>query len=109
MNFLATYAKGLICTPMSRELAQKLMFEPMVTNNTDNHETAFTVSVDYKDTTTGISAEERGLTARMCVADQVKPTDFRRPGHRFFGIWASIPWSCLRIIRTRYTSWRITV
>ena len=109
VNFLATYAKGLICTPMSRELAQKLMFEPMVTNNTDNHETAFTVSVDYKDTTTGISAEERGLTARMCVADQVKPTDFRRPGHRFFGIWASIPWSCLQIIRTRSTSWRLTV
>ena len=69
VNFLATYAKGLICTPMSREIAQKLMFDPMVANNTDNHETAFTVSVDYKDTTTGISAEERGLTARMCVAE----------------------------------------
>ena len=69
VNFLATYAKGLICTPMSREIAQKLMFDPMVANNTDNHETAFTVSVDYKDTTTGISAEEKGLTARMCVAE----------------------------------------
>ena len=83
VNFLATYAKGLICTPMSRGLAQKLMFDPMVANNTDNHETAFTVSVDYKDTTTGISAEERGLTARMCVAEDVRPADFRRPGHMF--------------------------
>lgn len=83
VNFLATYAKGLICTPMSREIAQKLMFDPMVSNNTDNHETAFTVSVDYKDTTTGISAEERGLTARMCVAENVRPADFRRPGHMF--------------------------
>lgn len=83
VNFLATYAKGLICTPMSREIAQKLMFVPMVANNTDNHETAFTVSVDYKDTTTGISAEERGLTARMCVAEDVRPADFRRPGHMF--------------------------
>ena len=83
VNFIATYAKGLICTPMSREIAQKLMFDPMVSNNTDNHETAFTVSVDYKDTTTGISAEERGLTARMCVAEDVRPADFRRPGHMF--------------------------
>ena len=83
VNFSATYAKGLICTPMSREIAQKLMFDPMVANNTDNHETAFTVSVDYKDTTTGISAEERGLTARMCVAEDVRPADFRRPGHMF--------------------------
>ena len=83
VNFIATYAKGLICTPMSREIAQKLMFDPMVANNTDNHETAFTVSVDYKDTTTGISAEERGLPARMCVAEDVRPADFRRPGHMF--------------------------
>ena len=83
VNFIATYAKGLICTPMSREIAQKLMFDPMVANNTDNHETAFTVSVDYKDTTTGISAEERGLTARMCVAEDGRPADFRRPGHMF--------------------------
>ena len=83
VNFLATYAKGLICTPMSREIANRLMFTPMVENNTDNHETAFTVSIDYKDTTTGISAEERGLTARMCVSDDAKPLDFRRPGHMF--------------------------
>lgn len=60
INFMASYAKGLICTPMSVELAEKLGFVPMVTKNTDNHETAFTVSIDYKDTTTGISAAERG-------------------------------------------------
>lgn len=83
VNFMATYAKGLICMPMSEDLAQQLMLPPMVEQNSDNHETAFTVSIDYKDTTTGISAEERGLTARMCVNDEVKPVDFRRPGHMF--------------------------
>ena len=83
VNFMASYAKGLICTPMSGALADALGLPPMVEDNTDNHETAFTVSIDYKDTTTGISAEERGLTARMCVADGVKPADFRRPGHMF--------------------------
>ena len=83
VNFMASYAKGLICTPMSGALADALGLPPMVEDNTDNHETAFTVSIDYKDTTTGISAEERGLTARMCVAEGVKPSDFRRPGHMF--------------------------
>lgn len=83
VNFMATHAKGLICTPMSGALADALGLPPMVEDNTDNHETAFTVSIDYKDTTTGISAEERGLTARMCVAEDVKPSDFRRPGHMF--------------------------
>ena len=83
VNFMATYAKGLICTPMSGALADALGLPPMVENNTDNHETAFTVSIDYKDTTTGISAEERGLTARMCGGGGVKPSDFRRPGHMF--------------------------
>lgn len=83
VNFMASYAKGLICTPMSGALADALGLPPMVEDNTDNHETAFTVSIDYKDTTTGISAEERGLTARMCAADGVKPADFRRPGHMF--------------------------
>lgn len=83
VNFMASYAKGLICMPMSKELADKLMLAPMVQNNTDNHETAFTVSIDYKDTTTGISAEERGMTARMCVDEHVTPLDFRRPGHMF--------------------------
>ncbi|CGE68734.1 bifunctional 3,4-dihydroxy-2-butanone-4-phosphate synthase/GTP cyclohydrolase II [Streptococcus pneumoniae] len=83
VNFMATYAKGLICMPMSESLANQLMLSPMVENNTDNHKTAFTVSIDYKETTTGISAEERGLTARMCVAEDITPSDFRRPGHMF--------------------------
>ena len=77
VNFMATYAKGLICMPMSESLANRLMLSPMVEDNTDNHETAFTVSIDYKDTTTGISAEERGLTARMCVVENINPLDFR--------------------------------
>lgn len=83
VNFMASYAKGLICMPMSAEIAEKLMLAPMVEHNTDNHETAFTVSIDHKDTTTGISAEERGFTARMCVDENAEPLDFRRPGHMF--------------------------
>lgn len=83
VNFMASQAKGLICMPMSEALANKLMLSPMVEKNTDNHETAFTVSIDHKYTTTGISAEERGLTARMCVVDDIDPRDFRRPGHMF--------------------------
>lgn len=83
VNFMATYAKGLICMPMSPDIAAKLDLPQMVSNNTDNHETAFTVSVDYRTTTTGISAEERGLTARMCVEDSIVPSDFRKPGHMF--------------------------
>lgn len=83
VNFMATHAKGLICMPMSEEICRRLQFPQMVTDNTDNHETAFTVSVDYVETTTGISAKERGMTARKCVEDGVKPQDFRRPGHMF--------------------------
>ena len=83
VNFMATHAKGLLCMPMSEEICRRLQFPQMVTDNTDNHETAFTVSVDYVETTTGISAKERGLTARKCVEDGVKPQDFRRPGHMF--------------------------
>lgn len=83
VNFMATYAKGLICMPMSSEYIKKLGLRPMVANNTDNHETAFTESIDHIDTTTGISAEERGFTARMCAEDSAKPSDFRRPGHMF--------------------------
>ena len=83
VNFMATHAKGLICIPVSEEICRRLQFPQMVTDNTDNHETAFTVSVDYVETTTGISAKERGLTARKCVEDGVKPQDFRRPGHMF--------------------------
>lgn len=83
VNFMAKYAKGLICMPMSIDLCRKLMFPQMVTTNTDNHETAFTVSIDHVDTTTGISAEERGYTARKCVDEDARPGDFRRPGHMF--------------------------
>ena len=83
VNFIASYAKGLICMPMTEEIAGKLNFHPMVKKNTDNHETAFTVSIDHIDTTTGISAYERGITARKVVEDDAKPEDFRRPGHMF--------------------------
>lgn len=83
INFMATHGKGLICMPMSAEYARKLRFPQMVTENTDNHETAFTVSVDCVDTTTGISAAERSVTALRCVAEDAKPEDFRRPGHMF--------------------------
>ena len=83
VNFMASKARGLICMPMSAEIADKLKFSPMVPVNTDNHETAFTVSVDHKDTTTGISAAERGMTARMIVSDEAQAEDFRRPGHMF--------------------------
>lgn len=83
INFMATHGKGLICMPMSASYAEKLQFPQMVSNNTDNHETAFTVSIDCVDTTTGISAAERSVTALRCVADDAKPEDFRRPGHMF--------------------------
>ncbi len=83
LNFMASVGKGLICMPMSIELCKKLQFPQMVMENTDNHETAFTVSVDHIETTTGISAVERGFTARMIVDDNAKATDFRRPGHMF--------------------------
>jgi 3,4-dihydroxy 2-butanone 4-phosphate synthase/GTP cyclohydrolase II len=83
VNFMATHAKGLICMPMSAEYVNKLGLNPMVENNTDNHETAFTVSIDAVTTTTGISAAERSMTAMRCVADDAGPADFRRPGHMF--------------------------
>ena len=83
INFMAMHAKGLICMPMSAEYVKKLHFPQMVETNTDNHETAFTVSVDYVGTTTGISAAERSMTAMRCVAEDAKPEDFRRPGHMF--------------------------
>jgi len=83
VNFMAVHGKGLICMPMSIELCQKLKLPQMVDANTDNHETAFTVSIDHMETTTGISAAERGFTARACVGEKIKPEDFRRPGHMF--------------------------
>ena len=83
INFMASYAKGLICMPMEKKMLDKLNIGQMVEHNTDNHETAFTVSIDYKDTTTGISAFERSRTITMAVSDDVKGSDFRRPGHIF--------------------------
>ena len=83
INFMATHGKGLICMPMSEEYVSKLGIPQMVQHNTDNHETAFTVSIDHVDTTTGISAAERSVTAMGCVAEGAKPEDFRRPGHMF--------------------------
>ena len=83
INFMATHAKGLICTPMSADLAAKLGFPQMVSENTDNHCTAFTVSIDHVDTTTGISAAERSYTMMKCCEEDAKPTDFRHPGHVF--------------------------
>lgn len=83
INFMATHGKGLICMPMSEKYVQKLKFPQMVYQNTDNHETAFTVSIDHVNTTTGISADERSITAMACVDDNAKPEDFRRPGHMF--------------------------
>ncbi len=83
INFMATHGKGLICMPMSQEYVTKLSLPQMVTRNTDNHETAFTVSIDHVSTTTGISAAERSITAMKCVEEGSRPEDFRRPGHMF--------------------------
>ena len=83
VNLMACKAKGLICMPMSGELCDKLELNQMVNVNTDNHCTAFTVYIDHVDTTTGISAAERSVTAMKCVEDDAKPEDFRRPGHMF--------------------------
>lgn len=83
INFMAKEGRGLICTPIDESIAKRLNLHPMVENNTDNHETAFTVSIDHVQTTTGISAYERSLTIqKMCEIDS-SPEDFRRPGHIF--------------------------
>ena len=83
VNFMASYAKGLICMPMDESYTKKLGLEQMCTENTDNHCTAFTVSIDHVDTSTGISAYERSCTAMKTVEPDAKPEDFRRPGHMF--------------------------
>ena len=83
MNFIAKYARGLICTPASKDILEKLKMGQMVAENTDNHSTAFTVSVDHIGTTTGISAYERAFTVKKMAEDDAKPEDFRRPGHVF--------------------------
>lgn len=83
INFMAVHGKGLICMPMSEKYVNKLRIPQMVVENTDNHETAFTISIDHIDTTTGISAGERSLTALKCIDENSRPEDFRRPGHMF--------------------------
>lgn len=83
INFMAVHAKGLICMPMSGKRCDNLGLTQMVTANTDNHETAFTVSIDHMSTTTGISAVERSITALKTVEEGVQPREFRRPGHMF--------------------------
>lgn len=83
INFMATHAKGLICQPMSQEVASRLNLSPMVDDNTDPHTTAFTVSIDHKETSTGVSAVERGLTMREAANPASQPSDFNRPGHVF--------------------------
>ncbi|TYR79840.1 bifunctional 3,4-dihydroxy-2-butanone-4-phosphate synthase/GTP cyclohydrolase II [Priestia megaterium] len=83
VNFMATYGRGLICTPITEEVAARLNLHPMVTTNTDMHGTAFTVSVDHVSTTTGISAHERSATILALIDEEAKENDFRRPGHVF--------------------------
>lgn len=83
INFMATHGRGLICVPVEEALAKKLDLIPMVSVNTDNHETAFTVSIDHKFSTTGISAFERSATVLSMLDPESKPKDFRRPGHIF--------------------------
>lgn len=83
INTMASLAKGLICMPMSEEIARRLDLKQMVTENTDNHSTAFTVSIDHVETTTGISAYERSITAKKVIDENSNAEDFRRPGHMF--------------------------
>ena len=83
VNFMAKEGRGLICVPLTEKIAHRLNLHPMVENNTDVKETAFTVSIDYKETTTGISAFERALTIEKLVDSNSVASDFNRPGHIF--------------------------
>ncbi|MCF6408289.1 bifunctional 3,4-dihydroxy-2-butanone-4-phosphate synthase/GTP cyclohydrolase II [Pseudalkalibacillus salsuginis] len=83
VNFMVTHGRGLVCTPITEELAQKLDLNPMVNHNTDPHSTAFTVSIDHKSATTGISAQERAVTMKALLDPNAVPADFKRPGHVF--------------------------
>ncbi|WP_379966592.1 bifunctional 3,4-dihydroxy-2-butanone-4-phosphate synthase/GTP cyclohydrolase II [Ectobacillus sp. sgz5001026] len=83
INFMITHGRGLVCAPISVEIAQRLKLEPMVSQNTDSHGTAFTVSIDHKYTTTGISAHERAMTIQEMVNNESTAADFHRPGHVF--------------------------
>nr|WP_295971329.1 bifunctional 3,4-dihydroxy-2-butanone-4-phosphate synthase/GTP cyclohydrolase II [uncultured Bacillus sp.] len=83
INFMAKEGRGLICTPVSEELAERFNLHSMVENNTDAKETAFTVTIDFKDTATGISAFERALTIEKLLDPESTAADFHRPGHVF--------------------------
>ncbi|MFM1653949.1 bifunctional 3,4-dihydroxy-2-butanone-4-phosphate synthase/GTP cyclohydrolase II [Brevibacillus sp. B_LB10_24] len=83
INFMITHGKGLVCVPITEEKAQELALPSMVSQNTDAHGTAFTVSIDHVSTTTGISAFERAETIRAMIDPQSAAEDFRRPGHIF--------------------------
>ncbi|MEC0205773.1 bifunctional 3,4-dihydroxy-2-butanone-4-phosphate synthase/GTP cyclohydrolase II [Paenibacillus lautus] len=83
INFMITEGRGLVCLPMTQTRAQELDLKPMVAQNTDYHGTAFTVSIDHKDTTTGISAYERSITVKGILDSSASGSDFRRPGHMF--------------------------
>ncbi len=83
INFMITHGRGLVCTPITKSLAEKLDLQPMVTKNTDPHGTAFTVSVDHETTTTGISAFERATTIRELLNPKSTASNFKRPGHVF--------------------------
>ena len=83
VNFMASEAKGLICVAISKDIADRLDLQPMVQKNDSQHETAFTVSVDAKEATTGISAYERDMTIRLLANPISSPEDFVRPGHIF--------------------------
>ncbi|MSN97016.1 bifunctional 3,4-dihydroxy-2-butanone 4-phosphate synthase/GTP cyclohydrolase II [Campylobacter sp. FMV-PI01] len=84
VNFAITHAKGVLCTPVSKDVAKKLGFEPMVKDNTSNHETAFTITVDAKNATTGVSASERDMTIKLITNYKIStPNDFVAPGHIF--------------------------
>lgn len=83
VNLMATEGRGLICVPIAKSIAQNLQIGLMTDHNTDEYGTAFTISVDHKDTTTGISAFERSHTIMSLVKSDAKATDFKRPGHIF--------------------------
>lgn len=105
INFMITQGRGLVCLPITAERAEELDLQPMVAQNTDNHGTAFTVSIDHKDTTTGISAYERSLTVKAIMDPNAKAADFRRPGHMFPLIAKKGACCGAPVIRKRRSTW----
>ncbi len=83
INFMAKEGRGLICVPLQQDVAKKLHLPPMVTNSSDPRSTAFTISIDHKETSTGISAHERSYTISKMVESDTIADDFTRPGHIF--------------------------